>query len=62
MKKKKIITMSEYRQISPYKCGQLLMRLERCRVKSKKTKPNNFKSDFTKESIEKYIANRILNN
>ena len=54
--------MSEYRQISPYKCGQLLMRLEKCKVQFKKAKQNNFKSDFTKESIEKYIANRILNN
>jgi hypothetical protein len=65
MKKKKIITMSELKQINPYQYTRVLLALQRNQVKpkeSKKAKPNNFKSDFTKDSIEKYIANRILNN
>jgi hypothetical protein len=65
MKKKKIITMAELKQINPYQWTKVYLAIQRNQVKpkeSKNTKPKNFKSDFTKESIEKYITNRILNN
>jgi hypothetical protein len=62
--KKQIITMSEYRQISPYKCGQLLMALERNKVKAKAKKKKtqqNFSVDFSKNAITKHIVKSILN-
>jgi hypothetical protein len=57
--KKRIITMSEYRQMNPYKCGQLLMRLEKCKVKKKS---QNLSKDFGKNDITQYIIKTILNN
>ena len=56
--------MSEYRQISPYKCGQLLMALERNKVKAKAKKKKtqqNFSVDFSKNAITKHIVKSILN-
>ena len=61
---KKRITMSEYRNISPYLCGQLLMRLQKnkdqLQVKLKKQKKTKFK-EFSSEDVRLYLMNKILN-
>jgi hypothetical protein len=62
MSKKRIITLSELKQINPYQYGKIITALNRNRVQPKNTKPKNFKSDFSKDSIEKYITNQILKN
>jgi len=61
--KKRIITLSEFRNQSPYKYGKLITALNRNRVKPKnEPTKRNFTSDFGKNEIMRYITNRILNN
>jgi hypothetical protein len=63
MSKKRIITLSELKQINPYQYGKIITALNRNRVKPKnEPKKRNFNSDFGKNEIMKYITNRILNN
>jgi len=59
--KKRIITLSELRQISPIKAGKVIEALNRNRVQPKKQKTQNFSVDFSKNAITKYILSTILN-
>lgn len=59
---KKVITLSEFRNQSPYKYGKLITALNRNRVDTSNKKKRNFTTEFGKNDIIKYISNRILNN
>jgi hypothetical protein len=59
---KKVITLSEFRNQSPYKYGKLITALNRNRVDTSNKKKRNFNAEFGKNDIIKYISNRILNN
>jgi hypothetical protein len=57
--KKRIITLSEFRNQSPYKYGKLITALNRNRVKTKETKNTKVKIDFSKDILENYILENI---
>jgi hypothetical protein len=57
--KKRIITLSEFRNQSPYKYGKLITALNRNRVKTKEAKNTKVKIDFSKEILEEYILQNI---
>jgi hypothetical protein len=56
--KKQIITLSEFRNQSPYKYGKLITALNRNRVK-KEAKNTKVKIDFSKDILENYILENI---
>jgi hypothetical protein len=57
--KKRIITLSEFRNQSPFLYGKLITALNRNRVKTKAAKKTKVKIDFSKELLEKYILENI---
>ena len=62
--KKRIITLSQLKEINPYQYGKIIVALNRNRVQPKKPKPtksHNFSFDFSKNAITKEIVSKILN-
>ncbi|MEY3824526.1 MAG: hypothetical protein RLZZ13_448 [Pseudomonadota bacterium] len=59
--KKRIITLSQLKEINPYKYGKIITALNRNRVQPKKHKTQNFSVDFSKNAITKAIVSKILN-
>ncbi len=51
--KKRIITLSQLKEINPYKYGKIITALNRNRVQPKKHKTQNFSVDFSK-NYKKY--------
>lgn len=58
--KKRIITLDQLRKENPFLAGKVITALNRNRVKPKNTKKKNFKMDFSKEDLERYITLSIL--
>jgi hypothetical protein len=59
--KKRIITLSQLKEINPYQYGKIITALNRNRIKPKPTKSHNFSFDFSKNAITKEIVSKILN-
>jgi hypothetical protein len=62
--KKRIITLSQLKEINPYQYGKIIVALNRNRAQPKKPKPtksHNFSFDFSKNAITKEIVSKILN-